>query len=275
MWATILSFMLPIISKSKQFFIRNKFAVISSAIIFILGLTVFFQFKSLQKKKKELAVAAHNLAAANDTLRITKDKAGKPETDKLSFLVEKISDLEKANKDLAKEVKETKGQVSQLSKIGFTIHQDKPVDLITKSDITDSTIITQFNYDTTYQPGNFRTLAGFTKHNLKTGISSGTLTKDEIGVKLVTGIKNLDKGKPEIFVRSDYPGFQVTELEGAVLDKNLFGKDATRAPLITPTITLGWVPLTYNWSTKKFNGSLTQVGVSAGVSINILRLFKK
>jgi len=40
---------------------------------------------------------------------------------------------------------------------------------------------------------------------------------DEIGFSLVTGLRKKD-GKLEIFVRSDYPGFTLTKLDGAIID---------------------------------------------------------
>lgn len=267
-WIT--SFLLSV----KGFFLKNKYAVIVTGAALILLWIILLQKRVIDRKNKEIAVAAHNLAAANDAIRITKDNAGKVEFDKLSYLFEKVSNLEKANKELAQEVRETKGKVSQITQIGFKIIRDT-VKLETKTEITDTTIKSEFNFDSSYTPGNYRLLKGFTTYNFKTKITIGLLTKDEIGVKLVTGIKNLDQGKPEIFVRSDFPGFVVTQLEGAVLDPNLFSRPNTKpVPLVTLGATVGWTPITYDWNKKVYDFNIQRVGVTAGLSFNLVKLLK-
>lgn len=266
----IASFLLSV----KGFFLKNKYAVILTGIVLILLWIICLQKKTIDRKNKEIAVAEHNLAAANDTIRLSKDREGRIEANKLSFLVAKLSDLEKANADLAREVKATKGKVDQISNIGFKIIHDT-VEVPVKSEVREDVVTSTFGFDTTYTPGNFRSLHGYTKYNLKTGLSTGSITKDEFGVKLVTGIKNLNAGKPEIFVRSDYPGFVVTQLDGAVLDPDLF-KTATKkkVPLVTLGINVGWTPMTYDWQTKQLDVNLQRVGVTAGFNFNLGRIFK-
>ena len=201
---------------------------------------------------------------SSDSIRITKDNASKAEANKLAYYVKSNSDLQKLNKDLALEVKNTKGKVSTIVKEQVKIVTDT-VYLASKTiiDETDSTITTDFNFDTTYNPGNFRKLKGFAKYDYKTKQSSAQLNTDKIGIAIVTGIKNLDKGKPEIFVRSEYPGFAITQLDGAVLDPNIFKSNKQRR--ISLGIQLGFSPISYNLSTK----ALTTVSqITAGVGLN-------
>lgn len=272
MWTTILSFVLPLLAKSKGFFLKNKWPIIVSALIALLLLLNVYQFNVNKETKKQLAVSEQNTKASLDSVRITKDKAGKDEADHLAFYVSKVSDLEKLNKDLAKEVKETKGKVQTIVKENLVVKTDT-VTIPAESTVTDSTLQTAFNLDTIYNPGNFRKLKGFTHYDFSTKKSFAVITGDELGIAIVTGIKNLDKGKPEIFVRSDYPGFSVTDIKGAVLDPNLFKKSKT--PLITAGITIGWVPVTYDWNKKLFDANYQRIGISAGLNLNIIRLFKK
>lgn len=222
--------------------------------------------------RKQIAVANHNINALNDTIRITKDRKGHEEFDKLALLTDKVSNLEKLNSDLAKEVKAIKGNVTTIIKGDVRIVHDT-VPLIVKGELVDSTVRADFNFSANYSPGNFRSLSGYTKFDLRNGKASGTLLQDSLGIRFTTGIKNLDKGKPEIFLKSDYPGFSVSQLDGAVLDPKLFkGK---KIPLITPGLTVGYTPLTYDWSKKSFNFNPTQLGITAGVSFNILKLLRK
>lgn len=247
------------------FFKKNRYNVIVTILAIVFALVNLFQYNNSQEMKKKLEVAEHNIAAANDEVRITKDKAGREEANKLAFLTDQVSELKKLNEDLYKEVKDIKGKVSTVIKSDVQIIE-KPVPFIVKAELTDSTIRSDFNYDSTYSPGNFRKLSGYTKYNLKNGSVSGEKTTDEIGIRFTTGIKNLDKGKPEIFLKSDYPGFQVTQLDGAVIDPGLFKKDKPKR--LTFGLHAGYSPLYYNLTTKKA-GFANQFTASVGLNIKL------
>lgn len=267
MWTTILTFLAPFLSAFKSFFIKNKGAVIVTVLVAVLLLVNVYQYTSNKEIKKELAVTEHNLKVANDVVRITKDKAGKDEANHLAYYVSKNSDLEKLNKDLAQEVKDTKGKVSTIVKEQVKIIHDTTVLVAnTTVDEVDSTITTDFNFDTTYNPGNFRKLKGFAKYDFKSKESSSQLTTDEIGISIITGIKNIDKGKPEIFVRSNYPGFSVTQIDGAVLDPKLFKTTTQRR--ISFGLNVGYSPISYNIADKKIE-TKSQVTFGAGINYRI------
>lgn len=276
MWTTILSYVLPLLTKGKGFFATHKKSILVAALIAVLFLINIVQYKSNREVKKELAVSEQNVKAATDSVRITKDKAGKDESDHLAFYVTKNSELEKINKDLADEVKNTKGKVTTIVKEHVKIVTDT-IEVAAKTTVdtinNQAVVKTDFALDTVYNPGNFRKLKGFTTYNSISGISNATINTDEIGIAIVTGIKNVDKGKPEIFVRSNYPNFVVTDIQGAVLDPNLFKK--SHPSLLTASINIGWVPITYDWVSKDFSTNTHRIGVSAGIGINIVRLFKK
>lgn len=267
MWTAILTFLAPVLTAFKTFFAKNKGAVIVTALVAVLLLLNVYQYNSNKETKKQLAVIEHNLKVANDSVRITKDKAGKDEADHLAYYVKNNADLQKLNKDLADEVKNTKGKVSTIVKEQVKIVTDTVyLASNTTIDEKDSTITTDFNFDSTYNPGNFRHLKGFTKYDYKTKQSNSQLTKDEIGIAIITGIKNLDKGKPEIFVRSNYPGFTVTQIDGAVLDPKLFQTEKQRR--ISLGLNLGFSPLSYNLADKKIE-TKSQITVGAGINYRI------
>lgn len=247
----------------------NKKTILVILVVSILLILNIRQCNNNQGIKKKLEVAEHNIQALNDSIRISKDKEGKTEYNKYSLLVDKVNNLEKLNKELFTEVKNIKGRTSTIIKSDIKIIHDT-LSLPVKSEIKDSVIITSFNFDTVYNPGNYRRIKGFTEYNLKTNISTGSLENDEIGVSLVTGIKNLDKGKPEIFLKSDYPGFIPIRLDGAVLDPGLF--KTKKRKLLTVGLNVGWIPIIYDIKQRKFDVSTDKIGVSAGVNINLIKL---
>lgn len=239
--------------------------------ILVLLLNYYWFHSNTEVLKKQLATTEHNLQVAYDTIRITKDRVGKEEYNKLAYLTNSVENLSKLNKDLANQVKDIKGDVSSISETKIQIIEKK-VPFLVRGELLDSQAISYFNYDTTYSPGNFRKLSGFTRFNLSTKESSGEKTEDKIGIKLIGGIKNLKEGKPEIFVKSDYPGFQITSLEGAVLDPDLF-KPKKKTPLITPSLTIGYTPIIYN-NQQGLKLITNNFGLTVGVGFNILKLLK-
>jgi hypothetical protein len=249
----------------------NRVAAIAIGAVLILG---FLQVRSCNRNadlKKQVAVAEHNIQAARDTIRYEKTRDGDTLAVKLAYLTDKIGNLEELNADLYAEVKNIKGKVSTIIKTDVKVVHDT-VPLVVNGTLVNNIATANFDYSADFSPGNFRKLKGWTKYNISTGQTSGQLVQDEFGMRFKTGIKNLDKNKPEIFIESDYPGFQVTALEGAVLDPNLF--KSSRSPLITLGVGVGWVPATYDFQTNKVDVNLQRIGVSAGVNVNILRLLK-
>jgi hypothetical protein len=251
---------------------KNKATVIIFIISLIFAALSYFQFQASQKLRKQLDVANQNIVALNDTIRITKDRNKEDEYNRYALLTDKLSNLEKLNSDLATEVKSIKGKVASIVSAEVKI-VEKPVPFIVKGELIDSIVRADFKYDTIYSPGNFRNLKGYTKYDLRTGVVSGEKTVDEIGIKFRTGIKNLDKGKPEIFLASQYPGFTVTELDGAVLDPKLFQKKKVK--LITTGINIGWTPVTYDVFNKRWDTNLGRLGITGGININLVKLLQK
>lgn len=251
-----------ILSAVVTFFNKNRYSVVVTILAIIFAFVNLIQFNRNEITKKKLAVAEHNLQVINDTLRITLDKAGKAEANKLAFLMDEISDLKNLNTALYNELKNIKGKVSTVIQGDVQIIE-KLVPFIVKAELADSTVRVDFKFDTAYSPGNFRKLAGYTKYNIANGHAEGVKTQDEIGIKFTTGIKNLDKGKPEIFLKSDYPGFTVTALDGAVIDPNLFKKPKQKK--LSVGLHVGYSPLYYNFDTKK-SGFTNQI--TGGVGLN-------
>jgi hypothetical protein len=261
--------MLYLLSFASTFIRNNK--ILTGIIIFAI-ISSFLNLRQCSKNqtlKKQVAVANHNIKALNDTIRLTKDKEGKDEFDKLALLTDKISKLAEMNADLAVEVKAIKGRVNTIIKTDLKIIHDT-IPIPATGGVVDSVVRVDWKYDTTFSPGNYRKLNGFTTYDLKTKFPYAQKNQDEFGVRLVTGIKNLKEGKPEIFLKSDYPGFNVTALDGAVLDPSLF-KPKKRTPFITIGGHIGYTPVTYDLVNRKVLFNFAQIGGSFGVNINFLR----
>jgi hypothetical protein len=185
--------------------------------------------------KRDLNISRQNEYALAGEVAKTKTKNDKLEYSK-GVLVAKNKDLEALSSTLAKEVKEEEGKVHRLQRIVATmgnIKSDGTID-------TTTIINTVYKYpngeyglkwgDSTYHDSlNFRLLAGESKFKLVQLDSTRKevyplttdVTTDVIGFNIITGLKtSKETGMVEIFVRSDYPNFNVTELEGAIIDPN-------------------------------------------------------
>ncbi len=245
--------------------IKNN--IILLGVILILVLFGISQCRNNKTLKNKLEVSEQNIKVVNDTIRITESKDGTLEANKLAFLTDKISNLEKLSSSLAKEVKNTKGTVNYIVNSGTKIVHDTTY--LPSTSVADSNaVIVNFKFDTLYSKGNSRNLAGYTKYGMKDKSSSAILTKDSLNISFTTGIKNLDKGKPEIFIRSNYPGFSATSIEGAVLDKKLFEPKA-KQKRVGVGFQLGYSPLNYNLSTNKL-GITNQITFGVGLNYRIL-----
>jgi hypothetical protein len=130
-----------------------------------------------------------------------------------------------------------------------------------------------WEYDTTFTDNAYRNIAGLSSFYIDTNNivypGNALIYKDETGMKISTGILDNDDHY-EIFVTSDFPGFEVIELDGAILDKSIFGTDPEyNIVKIIPNISVGY-------------GFITQspdiyAGVGVGLDIQALwqKIFKK
>lgn len=214
----------------------------------------------------------NNIAYYTDSLRQERNKVGDLEF-KHNILLTDIDRLKDSNKELFDELQKEKNKVKIIIKWKTKIvHDTIPVhDTIIKNPDGSFTLKWDYNKVYTTDGSNFQTLEGNSIFKLDTTvkpfkpISLGTLlTKNEIGFDIVTGIeKNKETGQLQIFVRSHYPGFNITKLDGAIVDPSMFGKDneKTKSFGIGPSIGVGinqkFEPMIYigvglHWNIMKF-----------------------
>jgi hypothetical protein len=209
-------------SKSEYWFNSNKQRNTLLIIVGILGIILFMNIQSCNRLKNELAISNQNNKALADSMRISENKVGDLESSK-NVLISKKKDLENLNKSLADELKKEKGKVYGLNQYILSI-ENKPADTV----FINNTLIKYANgefgldwkYDTIFNNKNGREFAGISKFKIKDSTITPTqtiITKDKVYFNLVTGLREKD-GNIEIFARSDYPGFKIVDLEGAIID---------------------------------------------------------
>lgn len=224
-------------------------------------ITIEIQTRQLVNRKHKIERLTTNLGAARDSIRVTVDNNGDSQFNKLSYVVDKLSELEKLNKDLADEIKATKGKVAQIANIGVKIAHDT-VRISDVVDTSNGSVVVSFNRDTTFSPGNARRLHGTT--SIDSSGATTTITRDELDFTATTGLTKTSNGAYEIFFRSTYPGLTLTKLDGAYITKNQLAKDFKEKRLQFG-FQLGYNPLIYNLTSQKFS---IENQLSAGIGLN-------
>jgi hypothetical protein len=219
--------------------------ILSGAVIVLL-LLFLKTCSSNANLKSEVARGEQNQKALLDTVRVTKNRAGELQSEKMTLIATE-KELRELNKDLAGEIKKQKGKVLQLTQTNAELRTtiaglkteleeetltDNVLQRITiaSGPIWPKTYRLKWAYDTTYSEGNYTKLAGFSRVSIlndSTIVPGLTdITENAQGFKLVTGLRK-EGDDYHIFVKSDHPGFTVSNIEGAIIPgKNnpLFGK---------------------------------------------------
>ena len=209
-------------TKAVTWFNANKQRNTLLLLVVVMGIILFISFKSCTNANNQIRINEQNIKALNDSVRYNKNKVGDLEASKNVLITEKkgLGDL---NDDLAAELKKESAKVYELNKLLLSF-KNKPGDTIwmysTLIKYPNGEFGLAWNYDTIYSTNNSRNIAGVSKFRIKDSLIIPTKTfisKDDINFSLVTGLR--EKGDNlEIFVRSDYTGFNVTGIEGAVID---------------------------------------------------------
>jgi len=222
------------------------FLILTAAVYFGVSL-----YNKYQDNKNHLAISEQNSVYYQDSLRTERNHVGEL-VYQHAVLMATNANLTKLNSELESELKKERGNVIYFSKINASLMQEiydlknRPdtnfISVIINSDFTQTIV---FQYDTIFSKGNSRHLLGAIKVGFKndkfltyTFFSEDTqdsveikiplidenavsvnIPRDSISMTMFTGLKeNEETGLLEIFVRSNFPGFVVTELDGALID---------------------------------------------------------
>jgi len=197
--------------------------VLIIAVIVLLLLTVFNCNKS-RNLRVDNNILEQNKKALSDSIRVTKNKLGEIEYSK-NILVSDKKDLKDLNADLANELSKEKGKVSELTKYVISI-KNKPKDTIKVPNYIavypDGVKGLKWDYEKIYDANNYRKISGVSKFKIDTTNLSiiplnTEIINDEINFDVIQGLREKD-GNVEMFVRSNYPGFKVSELNSVIID---------------------------------------------------------
>jgi hypothetical protein len=200
-------------------------------IIVVIILLLLRQCNSTADAKREKKIADQNVYALNDSIKVIKNKAGELQYEKGLLIADK-KNLESLNADLKKELDKQKGKVFYLQQVVADLRNQPPVYIPTTEYVyPNGDRSFQWAYDTIFSPGNSRALSGesffvidTTNNKYKIKPLYTNITKDNMSIKITTGLLKKDD-KYEIFVKSDYPGFSISQLDGAFIPTNdkIFG----------------------------------------------------
>jgi hypothetical protein len=194
----------------------------------LIGLLVLFVALFLNecvRKNADKKVYEQNLYAANDTIHQERTKNGKLEYEK-GILVTTEKELKQQNKELYDELQVEKGKVKEIIIYKIKLVHDTLYLHDTIYNDANGNYILAWDYYKKYDAYNYDSIAGQTKLHIDTTCNpiyistlGSMITKNVVGMKFVTGVKTVNK-KLNIFIRSDYPGFIATDIEGADLSKS-------------------------------------------------------
>lgn len=207
-------------------------------IIVILLLLLGFFYQRNQALKLKERVQEQNYAAQTDSLKLEYDKrSGELEASKAVFIA-RSKDLVEYNEELAAELEETKGKVVTLSRAVIGLKQDTTIlreALVEASQepvtqLNDSTY--DINWAMTYQYDslNYDKYSGVSrieinasdiqlnKHFTVTHVQSEMKSR-ESQIELTFGQK-VEDDKLRVYIKSGYPGFVPSQLEGVLIDPN-------------------------------------------------------
>lgn len=207
----------------------NTQRILMFVVIFTLG---FFLFKDCGRTidDDKITRLEQNIEYYKDSLNVVKNKADEIEYQR-SILASEKEDLKDLNSNLYEEIKKQRGTVVSLSQINASLRSEvielegKLNDSIFLTEYPDGSQSISWSYDTLYSEGNSKFIWGKTKFSFLDGTtlidrnSISVSLRDSLNVSLITGLQE----DPEtellnIFVRSNYPGFNVTRIDGTIID---------------------------------------------------------
>jgi hypothetical protein len=192
----------------------------------IIAIIIILLMRSCSPSKGEINSLKQNVFALNDSIRTYKTKTGILVYEKGALITEN-GNLKSLNKGLSDEVKYLKDNPIVIIKTKIVIKHDTievPVYISNPVWNEDGSVSRElkWSYDKDFGKGNSRKLSGKIDVTVDTSMNLTStpvhITDDEFSIAITTGLTENKDGLLEIFVKSDYPGFNVSELDGALID---------------------------------------------------------
>jgi hypothetical protein len=243
---------------------------LNTLLMIAIVIIVLFYLKQCNRSSNlndELTIANMNQAALTDSVTTYKDKSGDLTFQK-STLIASEKELKDLNRELYDEVKDLKDNPKIVIKTLVKIIHDT-VEVETNTVLyADGSIGLNWNRDTTFSVGNYQKLSGETRFKLDSNKVTDVrtmLNTNEFGMSFITGLKE-GKDNYEIFIKSDYPGFVATDIQGAIIDKKMIQSNES-SWVFGPQLGYGIV----------FSNGTVGYGVTVGVGVtyNLNKSIKK
>ena len=196
-------------------------------ILLVLAIVFLFLFiRSCNGNDRQINTLKQNVFTLKDSLRTYKDKTGQLVYEK-GALISENGDLKSLNVDLANEVKNLKDHPLVVIKTVVKVVHDTTYIEIKSTNPgkwNGNTFTQNFEWDLNnkYSLENYRLIEGnfdiYVDSTFKLSTSKMKIIKDELSMSMSTGLTENKDGILEIFVKSDYPGFKVSKLDGALID---------------------------------------------------------
>jgi hypothetical protein len=192
----------------------------------VIALIVIILVQRCSPSQGEVNTLKQNLFAMNDSIRTYKTKNGTLVYEK-GALISENGNLKSLNKGLSDEIKYLKDNPIVVIQTKIVIKHDTikvPVYVGVPIYHKDGSVTREltWKYEKDFGKGNSRKLSGKLDVTVDTSMNLTSspvhITNDEFSLAITTGLTENKDGLLEIFVKSDYPGFSVSELDGALID---------------------------------------------------------
>lgn len=197
----------------------TKERVVLFGLLVLTVLLAMIQCNRISRLKTKLAVEEQNNAALTDSVRVVKNKAGELEFVKLTLIADK-KELENLNSSLAEELKKERGKVRTITEIKTTVKRDTIFIPSGVESLADNMYRLSWKHSEE-NAGGSRYLEGKSEFKVENSIvdsiAGTTITRDEINLKIITGLRERNDKKLEIFARTAYPNASF-DLDGAIID---------------------------------------------------------
>ena len=192
----------------------------------VIAIIIILLMRRCSTSDGDINTLRQNVFALNDSIRTYKTKTGSLVYEK-GALISENGNLKNLNKGLSDEVKYLKDNPIVIIKTKIVVKHDTieiPVYISAPVYNQDGSISSElkWNYDKDFGNGNSRKLSGKIDITIDTSMNLTStpvhITDDEFSIAISTGLTENKDGLLEIFVKSDYPGFSVSSLDGALID---------------------------------------------------------
>lgn len=202
---------------------NHKFVLV--VVVVLLSFFMFRQCGQIDDLENQNQRAQSNITALNDTLTQVKDDKGNLLAEK-GALQGSLDDIRELNEELVDSLEYLKDNPITVTEIRYVTRQDTIFDIPTAGEY-----LGQDRFSLTWEhkdSGNWgrRELGGITRFTLigDTSIVESTtdIVKDIMEMNITTGFTETDDGKLRIYARTNYPGAEFLQVDGAIIDPRMY-----------------------------------------------------